>query len=93
MFRQVLLLCLLCVTVAALAGAGWAGITTRVSVATGGAQAGYFSGYPSISADGRYVAFFSVASNLVAGDTEGWDDVFVHDRTTGTTTRVSVATG
>ena len=45
---------------------------------------------PSISADGRYVAFDSNATNLVPGDTNGYDDVFVHDRQTGQTTRVSV---
>src|SRR5262249_22715068 len=48
---------------------------------------------PVISADGRYVAFESKASNLVAGDTNAALDVFVHDRTTGTTERVSVDTG
>jgi uncharacterized repeat protein (TIGR01451 family) len=48
-------------------------------------------GGPSISADGRYVAFDSQASNLVKGDTNGAIDVFVHDRLTGTTERVSVA--
>ena len=48
------------------------------------------SGGPSISADGRFVAFSSHASNLVPGDTNGWEDVFVHDTTTGTTTLVSV---
>ena len=93
MFRRVLLSALLCVMVAALAGAGWAGVTTRVSVATGGAQANAYSNEASVSADGRYVAFTSGASNLVAGDTNGYEDVFVHDRTTGTTARVSVAAG
>ncbi len=67
------------------------GQTTRVSVASDGSQANNNSYYPSISADGRYVAFFSAASNLVPGDTNGFYDVFVHDRTTGQTTRVSVA--
>jgi len=38
----------------------------------------------------RFVAFFSYATNLVAGDTNGLRDIFVHDRQTGTTTRVSV---
>lgn len=42
------------------------------------------------SADGRYVAFMSVASNLVPGDTNGKQDIFVHDRETGQTERVSV---
>ena len=67
------------------------GITERVSVASDGTQADYHSGYPSISADGRYVAFESGASNLVPGDTNGWEDIFVHDRQLGTTERVSVA--
>jgi len=43
-------------------------------------QGDYASYYPSISADGRYVAFTSLASNLVSGDTNESDDVFVHDR-------------
>jgi Tol biopolymer transport system component len=47
----------------------------------------------SISPDGRYVAFFSEATNLVPGDTNGRGDLFVHDRGAGTTERVSVATG
>ncbi|HEX7538613.1 MAG TPA: FG-GAP-like repeat-containing protein, partial [Dermatophilaceae bacterium] len=68
------------------------GATTRVSVATGGAQANNNSQRPSISADSRYVAFSSTANNLVGGDTNGCDDVFVHDRVTGSTTRVNVAT-
>src|SRR6266508_1421320 len=70
-----------------------AGTTARVSVATGGGEGSGTSSSPSISADGRYVAFFSYASNLVSGDTNNTTDVFVHDRQTGTTTRVSVATG
>ena len=71
------------------------GATTRVSVNSAGGQ-GDASSYqlgsasPSISADGRYVAFVSEASNLVAGDTNDTEDVFVHDRQTGATTRVSV---
>ncbi len=46
---------------------------------------------PAISGDGRYVAFSSDATNLVAGDTNASPDVFVHDLTTGQTTRVDVA--
>ena len=65
--------------------------TTRVSVATGGAQGNGNSLAPTISKDGRYVAFYSDASNLVAGDTNRGRDVFVYDRQTGQTTRVSVA--
>jgi len=67
------------------------GTTTRVSVASDGSQGNSNSYYPSISADGRYAAFHSDASNLVSGDTNGEEDVFVHDRQTGQTTRVSVA--
>ena len=66
------------------------GATTRVSVSSDGEQANSASGYPSISADGRYVAFASVASNLVEGDTNNQQDIFVHDRQTGETTRVSI---
>ncbi len=65
--------------------------TTRVSVASGGAQGNELSIKPSISADGRYVAFESWARNLVIGDTNNKEDIFVHDRSTGATTRVSVA--
>ena len=67
------------------------GQTTRVSVASDGNQGNSWSYYPSISADGRYVAFYSWASNLVSGDTNDEHDIFVHDRQTGQTTRVSVA--
>jgi len=69
------------------------GVTTRVSLATGGAQARSHSALPAISANGRYIAFPSLASNLVAGDTNGTNDVFVRDRVAGVTTRVSLATG
>jgi hypothetical protein len=64
--------------------------TTRVSIATGGGQANGASLFPALSADGRYVAFTSWATNLVPGDTNGKADIFVHDRQTGQTTRVSV---
>ena len=67
------------------------GQTERVSVASDGTEANDKSFDPSISANGRYVAFKSRASNLVHGDTNGSDDVFVHDRQTGQTERVSVA--
>ncbi len=68
------------------------GTTTRVSVSSSGAQATEEqSRSPVISADGRYVAFSSGASNLVAGDTNDRFDVFLHDTQTGITTRVSVS--
>ena len=66
------------------------GTTSRVSVDSSGSQGNAASLNPSISGDGRFVAFRSVASNLVSGDTNGNYDVFVHDRQTGTTSRVSV---
>lgn len=67
------------------------GATTRVSVSSAGAEANGSSFRPSISADGRFVAFESWASNLVTGDTNGFPDVFLHDRVTGATTRRSVS--
>ena len=76
---------------ALLPGAAFGGATERVSVASGGLQANGPSDRPSMSADGRFVAFESTATNLVTGDTNGMGDVFVHDRTTGATSRVSVA--
>jgi hypothetical protein len=66
------------------------GATTRISVDSSGAQANGGSDYPFISNDSRYVAFYSDASNLVSGDTNGIGDIFVHDRQTGATTRISV---
>jgi len=66
------------------------GTTARVSVDSNGTQGDGDSFYPSISADGRYVAFVSAATNLVAGDTNGMMDIFLHDTQTGTTARVSV---
>ncbi|MBI3784003.1 MAG: hypothetical protein HY270_11440, partial [Deltaproteobacteria bacterium] len=67
------------------------GVTERVSVDSSGAQGNGASSFPKISDDGRYVAFVSSASNLVAGDTNGQSDAFVHDRVTGATERVNVA--
>ena len=56
-----------------------------------GAQGNGDSEDATLSADGRYVAFRSIASNLVPGDTNGQWDEFVHDRLTGQTVRVNVA--
>ncbi len=67
------------------------GVTSRVSVATGGTQAvGGPSVAATISGDGRFVVFKSEATNLVPNDTNVDADIFVHDRETGATTRVSV---
>jgi Tol biopolymer transport system component len=68
-----------------------AGTTSAVSVSSSGAVGYSGSKDPSLSADGRFIAFGSSASNLVPGDTNGELDVFVHDRTTRTTRRVSVS--
>lgn len=74
------------------------GETTRVSVGASGEQGNHMSSQPAISADGRYVAFVSAASNLVPGDTNSCgrltdghcEDVFVHDLETGETSLVSL---
>ncbi len=69
--------------------------TERVSIGLGGVEPDGDSGDYGIamSGDGRYVAFTSAATNLVAGDGNDTQDVFVRDRQLGTTARVSVATG
>lgn len=67
--------------------------TVRVSVSPAGVEGDGVSGVPSLSSDGRFVAFLSVATNLVAGDTNGVADIFVRDLTAGTTRRVSLGIG
>lgn len=66
--------------------------TERVSLTNAGGQSNWFCYNPSISADGQVVAFDSFASNLVAGDTNLSNDIFVRDRTAATTERVSIST-
>jgi Tol biopolymer transport system component len=68
------------------------GTTTRISVNDVGVQGNGDSEAPAISANGRWVAFSSKASNLVDGDTNGVADVFVRDLVHGQTRRVSVST-
>ena len=68
------------------------GTTERVSISSTGEQGNFSSFTPSISADGRFVAFASLATNLVGGDTNANADIFVRDRATGTTERVSLST-
>ncbi len=68
------------------------GTTTRISVDSAGNQANWDVVWPAISTDGRFVAFSSAASNLVPFDTNGVNDVFVHDRQTGITERISLDT-
>ncbi|PSJ30715.1 hypothetical protein B7P34_01610 [Streptosporangium nondiastaticum] len=68
------------------------GVTRRLSVAAGGAEAdGMSYGHVAMSADNRYAFFTSAASNLVPGDTNGKEDVFVRDLRTGAMKRVNVA--
>jgi Tol biopolymer transport system component len=66
------------------------GTIERVSVGPEGSDPDSSSDRPAISADGRYVAYVSNASNLVPDDTNGYDDIFVYDRESKETTRVSV---
>jgi hypothetical protein len=68
------------------------GTTEIVSVASDGITYGNAgSSLANISADGRYVTFASLSDNLVSGDTNSMQDVFVHDRQTGSTQRVSIS--
>jgi Tol biopolymer transport system component len=64
-------------------------VTTQISRTPGGDNSSGDSGWAAISADGRYVAFASTSDNIVAGDTNGVSDVFVQDRLSGITMRVS----
>src|SRR3954470_10508555 len=84
---------LLGLAVAAGAGPAGAGRTELVSVSSRGAQGNGQSASPVISADGDFVAFTSLANNLVDNDTNGAFDVFVRDRQAGTTELVSVSSG
>ena len=68
-------------------------VTERISVSTLGIEGNAQSFSPSISADGRYVVFASIANNLVSGDTNNTTDIFLRDRVSGVTRRISVATG
>jgi len=70
--------------------AGAAAQVVRVSVASDGTQADNASRAPAISADGRFIVFESDATNLVPGDTNGFTDIFLRDRSTNTTVRASV---
>lgn len=69
------------------------GQTMLVSRHTNGTQGNRQSEFPSISADGRFVAFSSIANNLADADTNDANDVFVHDRQTGHTTLISRGLG
>jgi Tol biopolymer transport system component len=64
--------------------------TTRLSISNFNEQANNDSQSATVSADGRHIGFRSLASNLVSGDTNGIEDVFVFDRRLNRTTRVNV---
>ena len=64
--------------------------TTRISMGYDGSQTNGDSWEVAISADSKFIAYSSDASNIVSGDTNGARDVFVYNRTTGVTERVSV---
>ncbi|HEY5859799.1 MAG TPA: hypothetical protein VIX62_05900, partial [Actinomycetota bacterium] len=76
-------------------GTAWATPTTRMASVSSseahgdGSSGGYWGG--SISADGRFVIFESSATNLVSNDTNGDADIFIRDRSKGTTRRISVS--
>ncbi len=63
----------------------------RISVTSAGNQANDTSIFPDISGDGRFIAFYSQATDLVPNDTNNTEDIFLHDRLTGTTERISVS--
>jgi murein DD-endopeptidase MepM/ murein hydrolase activator NlpD len=67
------------------------GSTTLISRGPDGRPGDAESNAPALSGDGRYLVYASSASNLVAGDSNGVADIFLHDRTTGETRRVSVS--
>ncbi|MBI4571356.1 MAG: PD40 domain-containing protein [Chloroflexi bacterium] len=67
------------------------GVTELADISSAGAQSNRAAFYPDISGDGRYVVFSSDATNLVPADVNDSDDIFVHDRQTGATERISVA--
>ncbi|WSQ06506.1 hypothetical protein OG604_01240 [Streptomyces sp. NBC_01231] len=79
------------VTTAAASGREHRLRTERVSVTAEGTQANDFSGVGGISANGRYIAFDSSATNLVPGDSNGFSDIFIKDLHTGTIERANVA--
>jgi hypothetical protein len=76
-------------------GTAWATPTTRLASVSSseahgdGSSGGYWGG--SISADGRFVVFESSATNLMPNDSNGVADIFIRDRSKGTTRRISVS--
>jgi hypothetical protein len=80
------------VGVAAVASPALAASTTvRISSDPAGGPGKGFNNFASVNASGRYVTFNSTAANLVPGDTNTTSDIFLRDRTTGATERISVS--
>ncbi len=69
------------------------GVLTHASVNSAGQGGNDISAYASFSADGRFVTFYSYATNLVVGDTNDQTDVFLHDVVSGATERISSNNG
>jgi hypothetical protein len=69
------------------------GTTVRLSVSNGGVEGNDASGQSRMSTNGRFVVFFSAASTLVPGDSNGAGDIYLRDLQSGAIERVSVATG
>lgn len=65
------------------------GTTVRISERTDGVEGNGYSRHPSISDDGRWITFHSLATNFLRGDTNNWRDTLLHDMVTGETTYVS----
>lgn len=65
----------------------------RISITSAGQQANATSIFPDISGSGRFITFYSEATNLVPNDTNNATDIFLHDRQNQTTERISVSTG
>ena len=91
-FANALLACSALLSMVSTVGASQTS-TTRVSVDSSGAEGNMGGDSPTISADGRFVAFGSVSNNLVPGDTNSTVDVFLRDRLSASTERISLATG
>jgi hypothetical protein len=66
------------------------GVTELISQSSAGVEGDGGSKNPRVSEDGNYVVFESYASNLVSGDTNAMKDIFLRNRASGVTTRVSV---
>ena len=84
-------LVLLVFTLPVIAGPAPTGTTSRVSLSTAGVQTNNHSMYSVVSANGKFVAFVSDATNLVDDDTNGVGDIFVRNLATGVTERVNVS--